>query len=393
MSSRSTPARLTWPSQIEAWSTALGSLIALAAALGVGRFVYTPILPPMIDALGLSKSAAGLIASANFLGYLIGALLAAWPGLAEARRNWLLTSLAVSSVTTASMGLTQSLVPFLVLRCIGGAASAVVLVLASAVMLERMVPGRRAAWWSTLHFAGVGTGIAASALLVAVLVRLGQPWQTLWIGSGVLSLGATGAVALLIRERTAPHVPSRPQARPAADPRLRRMVAAYGLFGFGYVITATFLVTIVRSTPSIQNLEPVIWIVFGLAAAPSVVIWTWISLHLGVPRAFATACVVEAAGVLASVAWPTGAGVFVAAVLVGGTFMGLTALGLVRARSLVAGDPRQVLALMTGAFGLGQIVGPVFAGVVAERLGFAVPSTAAAAALLVAALLALSRTR
>ena len=58
----------------DAFPTALGGLIALAAAIGIGRFVYTPILPAMIEALGLGKSAAGLIASANFLGYLAGRL-------------------------------------------------------------------------------------------------------------------------------------------------------------------------------------------------------------------------------------------------------------------------------------------------------------------------------
>src|ERR1700751_3584316 len=97
-----------------AFPTALGGLIALAAALGIGRFVYTPILPPMIEALGLSKSAAGLIASAN----LLGALLAAWPNLPGSRRAWLLGSLAVSAITTAGMGIAQTIAPFLLLRFI-----------------------------------------------------------------------------------------------------------------------------------------------------------------------------------------------------------------------------------------------------------------------------------
>jgi predicted MFS family arabinose efflux permease len=100
--------------------------------------------------------------------------------------------------------------------------------------------------------------------------------------------------------------------------------------------------------------------------------------------------VVEAVGVLASVAWPSEIGTFLAAILVGGTFMGLTALGLVRARTLATGDPRRVLALMTGAFGLGQIIGPTFAGLVSDQLGsFTVPSVTAVVALLVAAVLAL----
>ncbi|MFZ2003787.1 MAG: YbfB/YjiJ family MFS transporter, partial [Stellaceae bacterium] len=177
----------------------------------------------------------------------------------------------------------------------------------------------------------------------------------------------------------------------ALDPRLKRMI---GFYGFGYVITATFLVAIVRGAPAIRALEPVIWIVFGVAAMPSIALWTWIAAPIGLPRAFALACVVEAVGVLASVAWQTTAGVFVAAILVGGTFMALTALGLMRGRELAqngepGGDARRALALMTSAFGIGQIIGPYFAGIVSDWLGsFTVPSVAAAAALLIAAVLA-----
>src|SRR5258708_19318178 len=102
-------------------STAIGGLLAIAAAIGIGRFVYTPIVPPMIEALALSKAQAGVIASANFLGYLIGALLAAMPTLPGSRRLWLLSALTVSSLTTAAMGLSGPMLPFLVVRFFAGA--------------------------------------------------------------------------------------------------------------------------------------------------------------------------------------------------------------------------------------------------------------------------------
>jgi predicted MFS family arabinose efflux permease len=369
-------------------SAATGGLLAMAAAIGVGRFVYTPIVPAMIEALDLSNTQAGLIASANFLGYLIGALLAATPTLPGSRRLWLLCALTVSSLTTTAMGLVGTIPTFLVLRFVGGAASAFVLIIASTVVLERLVTAGRSGL-SALHFAGVGSGIAVSAALVAAMLLLGHGWRSLWLASGALSLAALLAVAILLPDRAA--MPAPVSARGGdvtGDASLPRLIVAYGLFGFGYIITTTFLVTIVRITPLIRGLEPLIWIVFGLAAAPSVGLWAWIARRFGISSALAFACVIEAAGVLASVAWETASGVLAAAILVGGTFMGITALGLIQARALATGEPRRALALMTGSFGLGQIVGPAFAGILSDSLGsFTVPSVVAAVALFVAAAL------
>jgi predicted MFS family arabinose efflux permease len=171
--------------------------------------------------------------------------------------------------------------------------------------------------------------------------------------------------------------------------RLVALAAAYGLFGFGYVVTATFLVAIVRDTAEVRPLEPLVWLTVGLAAAPSVALWDRVGARLGVHRAFALACVVEAVGVAASVLWVAAPGVLLAAAFLGGTFMGITALGLLGAKLLSRGDPRRTLGLMTAAFGLGQIVGPTFAGVAYDLNGsFAAPSIVAACALLAAAVLA-----
>src|SRR5689334_8841451 len=113
---------------------ASGGLVALAAAMGIGRFIYTPILPLMVEELGLSQGQAGLIASANFAGYLAGALAAALPSLPGSRRAWFLGALAASAATTAAMAFGDGLAPFIVLRFVGGAASAFVLVLSSTLV-------------------------------------------------------------------------------------------------------------------------------------------------------------------------------------------------------------------------------------------------------------------
>lgn len=366
-------------------TTALGGLIAIAAGIGIGRFVYTPILPAMLAGLGMSKATAGLIASANFAGYMAGALAIAGVALPGSRRAWLLGGLAASAVTTAAMGLSTSIPVFLALRFIGGFVSALALILSSALVLDRLAEARRP-HLAALHFAGVGSGIVVSAVLVATQLADGATWQALWFSSGAASLLALLAVAVLLPARPEPRRAPKPPGKVAADPRLQRLTMAYGLFGFGYVITATFLVAIVRITPAIRALEPVIWVIVGLAAAPSVLLWGRLGQLFGIPTAFAIAALAEALGVLASVVWPTTTGIFLAAVLVGGTFMGLTSLGLVRARELASHDAARVMAGLSGAFGVGQIIGPSLAGVLSDALGgFAVPSFLAAGALALAA--------
>ncbi|MDR3531410.1 MAG: YbfB/YjiJ family MFS transporter [Rhodopila sp.] len=368
---------------------AIGGLIAMATAIGIGRFVYTPILPAMVQALDLSKAQAGLIASANLFGYLIGALLAAMPRLPGSRRGWLLGALAASAVTTGAMGLVSSMSGFLALRFVGGVASAFVLVLASSVVLERLAAARRS-HLASVHFAGVGTGIAVSALVVSVLVAAGAGWRVLWYAVGAVTLCAVVAVAWLVPSGDRPTPAG--SARTAIGERRRgfgALICAYGLFGFGYVVTATFLVAIVRASPQIRGVEPLVWLVVGLTAAPSVVLWGKIASRLGVQHSFSIACLVEAIGVAASVLWPSVVGALLAAALLGGTFMGLTALGLAGARELAPANPRPVLAQMTAAFSFGQIIGPGLAGYLFDLTGgFVLPSLLAAGALVAASVIA-----
>ncbi len=373
-----------------AHAAAVAGLIAMASAMGVGRFVYTPILPGMMRATGLSAADAGAIASANFLGYLLGALAAAPLARFVARPASLYLALAASAATTAAMALVDGFAAFALIRFLSGLASAFVFVGATTLVLEALARRGRAGLHA-VHFAGPGAGIAASALLVAAASAMGGDWRAEWLVSGLASALALAVVALLLPREGA--TVAAPSAAPAPAGGVAPLVLAYGLVGFGYVITATFLVAIVRESGIVRG-ETVVWLVFGLAAAVSVAPWSALAARLGLERAFALACLAEAVGVAASVLWPTFAGALLAAVLLGGTFIALTALGLAAARRRVGGDGRRVVAAMTAAFGLGQIVGPFVAGQLREASGdYVAASLAAALALLLAAGVALLRPR
>nr|WP_319382669.1 YbfB/YjiJ family MFS transporter [uncultured Roseibium sp.] len=374
---------------------AFGGLLSLAAAMGIGRFVYTPILPYMTDGLNLPASQAGLIASANFFGYLAGALAGAAKSLPGKPRHWFLGGLAASAVTSVAMALTTDLAAFLLIRFLSGIASAFVLVFSTTLILERLNAAGRSDL-SALHFAGVGCGIAFSALLIAALARYAPDWRLLWIASGIATFAFLAAAVRLVPAPSAQPA-DRPQEeltqdapKPLMTAGLIRLVGAYGLFGFGYVITATFVSVIARAEPALQSSEKLVWLIVGLSAAPSIYVWNKIAARTGARKAFALACVLESAGVALTVISQQPALFLLGALLLGGTFMGITALGLMEGRRQA--EPhgqtavRRMLAILTASFGAGQVAGPWFAGQLHALTGsFNAASLAAAAALLVAA--------
>ncbi|MEI9415582.1 YbfB/YjiJ family MFS transporter [Mesorhizobium sp. Cs1321R2N1] len=362
---------------------AFAGMIAMAVAMGIGRFVYTPILPGMMEELHLSPADAGWIASANYLGYLVGALAAAGNWAHGRERLLMLVALGASAMLAALMGLTDTMVAFLAIRFLAGLASAFVMVFMASIVFSHIAAAGRGdlqAW----HFGGVGLGIAISAAMMAVLVTDHAGWAQGWLWSGAISACGFVAVALLANQGPLTNGEALPEPALPKDRSLIKVIVAYGLFGFGYVVTATFLVAIVRQGGGSRVFEAVVWMVAGLAGFPSVWLWQKIAARIGLYAAYALGCFVEVVGVTASVAAGGRTGPLLGGVLLGGTFIAITALGLQAARQQASGSPRRVFALMTASFGLGQIIGPIAAGLLAQASGdFFLASIVAAAVLVV----------
>jgi len=370
-----------------ATSTALrftvAGMIAMAVAMGIGRFVYTPILPGMMEELHLSPANAGWIASANYLGYLVGAFVAAGGWAHGRERLLMLTGLGASTVLAALMGLTDAMVAFLLIRFLAGLASAFVMVFMASIVFSHINAAGRGdlqAW----HFGGVGLGIAISAAMMAVLVTDHAGWAAGWLWSGAISACGFVVVALLANEGPLANGEAVREPALPKDRSLMKIIVAYGLFGFGYVVTATFLVAIVRHGGGSRVFEAMVWLVAGLAGFPSTWLWQKIAGPIGLYAAYALACFIEVIGVTASVALGGYSGPLLGGLLLGGTFIAITALGLQAARQQAPKAPRRIFALMTASFGVGQIIGPIAAGLLAQMSGdFFLASIVAAAMLVV----------
>lgn len=378
------------PDQQSPLRYAIGGMIAMAVAMGIGRFVYTPILPGMMDELGLTASDAGLIASSNYLGYLVGAFAASGGWAAGRERKMMLGALAASALLAALMAAGEGMALFLAVRFLAGLASAFVMVFLSTIVFSHLAAAGRSDL-QAVHFAGVALGISLSSLMTGALVVANAPWFEGWIWAAVLSAAGFAVAAMLVA--SGPVVSGATAREPALpkNPALYRIIVAYGLFGLGYIVTATFLVAIVRAGEGGRLFESAVWLATGLAGLPSIYLWNRLARRLGLTATYAIGCVVEAVGVAASVGLGDVIGPLVGGALLGGTFIALTAIGLQIGRLLAPAAPRRALALMTVSFGLGQIVGPVAAGFLADSTGgYLVPSLAAALVLLASALVALS---
>ncbi|UVK44269.1 YbfB/YjiJ family MFS transporter [Mesorhizobium sp. AR07] len=371
------------PATSTALRFAVAGMIAMAVAMGIGRFVYTPILPGMMEELHLSPADAGWIASANYLGYLVGALAAAGGWAHGRERLLMLAGLGASTVLAALMGLSDTMVAFLVIRFLAGLASAFVMVFMASIVFSHINAAGRSdlqAW----HFGGVGLGIAISAAMMAVLVTEHAGWAAGWLWSAAISACGFVVVALLVDEGPLAHGEAGREPALPKDRSLMKIIVAYGLFGFGYVVTATFLVAIVRQGGGSRVFEAMVWMVAGLAGFPSTWLWQKIAARIGLHAAYALACFIEVAGVTASVAVGGRTGPLLGGLLLGGTFIAITALGLQAARRQASTAPRRIFALMTASFGLGQIIGPIAAGLLAQASGdFFLASITAAAMLVV----------
>ncbi|WP_431968357.1 YbfB/YjiJ family MFS transporter [Actinacidiphila sp. bgisy160] len=322
--------------------------------MGVGRFVYTPILPLMHAQARLTAGAGAHLATANYIGYLAGALAGTFLPRLTRSAAVLRGSLLLLVASLAAMPLSQSTEVWLVLRLVAGAVSATVFVIAVSALLGRLRehPAHLTGW----GLGGVGAGIALSGLLVLVL-RGFAGWRAAWWASAALA-ALLSVAAWTMRTEAAPAAPPGARRQTAA-PRTHRwfgaLFASYTLEGVGYIIAGTFLVAAIdQGSPG--RLGTGAWVLAGLAAVPSAALWAWLGRRWSRPDVLLAALVVQAVGIAlpALVAGPAAA--LASAFLFGATFIGVSTVALAAGTHLRF--PRAV-ALLTAGYSVGQILGPL----------------------------------
>jgi len=357
------------PERIAA-AVCVAAMTSLAVAMGIGRFAFTPLFPLMVRDGLIDSHAGAMLAAANYLGYLAGALAAA---RMRTRPALLLAlGLAGTVLITAAVGWTASGFWWAVLRFLAGVMSAWTLVATSAWGLGWLAALGRPKL-AGLQFSGVGIGIAAAGLF-CLLLGSALPSPQMWIG--LAALGALACLLPLVLARSLPTPPasvSAPasaaaSAHGAAAPPARTggLVACYTLFGFGYILPATYLPALARQLVDDPRVFGLAWPVFGAAAAVSTVLVSMRLARANRLGVWAAAHVLMAIGVLLPAVWTSLISVTLAALLVGGTFMVITMVGMQEARARAESQATRVLGRMTAGFALGQLAGPLVSAGIAR---------------------------
>jgi predicted MFS family arabinose efflux permease len=359
---------------------ALAGLVSLAVAMGIGRFAFTPLLPMMLADGVVDLPTASWLASANYLGYLIGALLCTFQPWIWRRLGWpgsvngpalVRGGLVMTVLLTLGMAIDWP-AAWPALRFAAGVTSAVVFIYTSGWCLAQFarlnLPSRGA-----LIYTGPGMGITGTGLAAMAMVAAHWRASAGWLVFGVLAAVLSAAIWRIYGLGAPPAATAAPAAAPAAaahghgPAEVALLTLAYGLAGFGYIITATFLPVIARQTLPGSHWLDMFWPIFGLGVVGGALVASRLRVRWDLRLMLAGCYVLQALGVAAGLVSPTLAGFAIGSLLLGLPFTAITFYAMQEVRRIKPAQAASFMGLVTAMYGLGQIVGPPLAAALVAR--------------------------
>ena len=344
-------------------------IFCLMLTMGLARFSYTPMLPVMFEQTELTKVMAGWLASINYMGYMIGALTATVVGNLVIKDRIYRAGLVLAVITTFMMGFAES--PWLwgISRFVAGFSSAAGLLIGSGLMLNWLFRHHHRSEMG-VHFSGVGIGISLVAFLVGCSDYLA--WHEQW-----WLLGAVGIVLAVPAWRwlPAPDISGITKTGQVLrdNPPSRRflwlMILVYFCAGFGFVISATYIVTIIENQAALVGQGNITFFILGFSAAPACIIWDFVCRRIGILNALMVAFLFHAVGIVLPVLGDSLFLALMSAGLYGFTFIGIVSMVLTMAGRFYPTKPSKLMGLLTMSYGVPQIIAPTIAGYMASALG------------------------
>lgn len=347
----------------------LTCLLGIIATIGVARFAYTPMIPEMSEGAGLSDDLAGYLATANYAGYLCGALFISFISSIALKAMLFKAGLVLAVITSAGMGLSDSEWLWYLMRFLSGLSSAAGMLLGAGLLMHWYIKRNHSAVLGGF-FTGLGIGIVITAItakLIAPYLSWALQWQVYAFISLVLIIPVFKWLPDFSNEQPLP-------SNQAAISHFSRafipaLQISYFCAGIGYVVSATFLVAIAESTSELKGHGWLIWLVTGIACAPASAIWDraihltdqWFALFLAFfMKALSLILIIYSQNLFA---------VLLSSLLYGASFIGIVSMMLAMVGRLFPENPSKPMSKLTFSYGIAQMVGPAVVGYMANYYG------------------------
>lgn len=349
-------------------SILLAGILAIIVGIGAARFAFTSLLPFMLEDF-LSLTYVGILASANFAGYLAGAIFSIFIKDINTKVKYFRIGMVLSVLTTFILATTHNETLWLISRVIAGFGSAMVLIVGGAIVMVKLNFESKTKAMG-IHFSGIGFSIVISEVISQMVLSTGT-WEDAWMALSLFAFVVTFYVIYILSFDQA-------VKKTAQKHRLSRsifsgyvllLIFAYFTEGVGFVVQATFLPDIINSLEGLEGYGNLGWLIVGLAGIPSSILWMRWADRYGSVNMIIIAMALQIVGILIPAFTSNIVLNLLSGALYGSTFIGLVALFLNRGGQLAGNNPVVLMGAMTAAYGIGQVGAPLYSVALIEHFG------------------------
>jgi MFS family permease len=345
----------------------LAGIIALIIGVGVARFVFTSLLPPMLENY-LTISFAGVLASINYVGYLAGSIFAVFIKDINTKVKFFRFGMFLCFITTLMLGITTSDTIWIISRILAGFGAAMALVVGSAIVMNKLnIQNKTKAMG--IHFSGIGFSILVTDLIVRIVFYFNGTWQLSWIVLAIFAfIMSFYSMYILsydneVKQNSVKHHID----KSLFSPFVIILIMAYFCEGVGMVVQGTFLPDIINSLEGLEGFGSFTWTLVGLAGIPSCIIWMMLAHKYGSVNIIILAMFLQVIGIMISALTNNIYLNLFSGILYGGTFIGLVALFMNLGGKLAGNNPVMLMGALTTAYGIGQVAAPLYSVALIEH--------------------------
>ena len=345
----------------------LAGIIALIIGVGVARFVFTSLLPPMLEDY-LTISFAGVLASINYVGYLSGSIFSVFIKDINTKVKFFRFGMFLCFITTLMLGVTTSETIWIISRVLAGFGAAMALVVGSAIVMNKLnIQNKTKAMG--IHFSGIGFSILISDLIVRIVFYFNGTWQFAWVVLAIFAFVMSFySMYILSYDKEV----KQNSVKHHIDKKLFShfviiLIMAYFCEGVGMVVQGTFLPDIINSLEGLEGFGSFTWTLVGLAGIPSCIIWMMLAHKYGSVNIIILAMFLQVIGIMISALTNNIYLNLFSGILYGGTFIGLVALFMNLGGKLAGNNPVMLMGALTTAYGIGQVAAPLYSVALIEH--------------------------